>query len=89
MKMRRPGFLVDFPVIARLEDFDPRSGSRAERLFFNHRVAVLVVCGLLTALAALATTRVAVNARFEKMIPTRHPYVANYFRHRSPPSVDW
>jgi predicted RND superfamily exporter protein len=70
-------------VIARVEDFDRSSGSRPERLLFNHRLAVLAFCGLATLLLGFAATRLRVNALFSKMIPTGHPYVANDFRHRA------
>ena len=30
----------------RLEDFDPRSGSRLERAVFNHRILVLLLFGV-------------------------------------------
>jgi len=42
------------PVVARLEDFDARSGSAVERAFFNHRRWVMAVCLLLT-LVLMAT----------------------------------
>jgi len=74
---------IEFPVIARVEDFDRNSGSRPERLLFNHRLAVLAFCGLATLLLGFAATHLRVNALFSKMIPTGHPYVANYFRHRA------
>ncbi|NRF67203.1 RND family transporter [Aquincola sp. S2] len=67
-----------------LEHFDPQSGSRLERLVFNHRGAVLLLCALLTIVfAALAATKLRLNASFEKMIPRSHPYIQNYLEHRS------
>ncbi len=65
------------------EPFDPRSGSRLERLVFNHRGAVLALCALLTiVLAVFAATKLTLNASFEKMIPRSHPYIANWLAHR-------
>jgi predicted RND superfamily exporter protein len=66
------------PVIARLEDFDPASGSLPERLLFNHRPWVLALCLLLTALLGWQATKLRLNASFESTLPTRHPYIANY-----------
>jgi predicted RND superfamily exporter protein len=70
------------PVIARLEDFDATSGSRAERLFFNHRPWVLAACVLVTLLLAWQALGLQLTASFEKTIPTRHPYLQNYLAHK-------
>jgi predicted RND superfamily exporter protein len=66
------------PVVARLADFDPRSGSALERAFFNHRPLVLLLCLVTTVLLAWASLGLKLNASFEKTIPTQHPYIANY-----------
>ncbi|BAN48298.1 RND family transporter [Metapseudomonas resinovorans] len=58
--------------------FDPRSGSLVERALFNHRHWVLLLCLLTTVLLGWQSTRLELNASFEKMIPTGHPYIANY-----------
>lgn len=72
-----------FPPVARLEDFDERSGGRLERLVFRHRGAVVLACALLTlALGWVAATRHVVNADFEKTMPRDHPYVRSYLEHR-------
>lgn len=66
-----------------LEDFDAQSGSRLERLVFNHRRAVMLLCALLTLLlGAVAATRLTLNASFERMLPVSHPYIKNYLEHR-------
>jgi predicted RND superfamily exporter protein len=66
------------PVVARLADFDPRSGSALERAFFNHRPLVILLCLLATLLLGWAALGLKLNASFEKTIPTQHPYIANY-----------
>ncbi|WP_051242888.1 efflux RND transporter permease subunit [Azohydromonas australica] len=66
----------------RLSDFDPRSGSLIERLLFNHRLAVVVLCLLTTLLLGWQASRLEVNASFEKSIPAGHPYIANYLAHQ-------
>ncbi|WP_095059467.1 RND family transporter [Pseudomonas sp. Irchel s3f7] len=58
--------------------FDPRSGTLVERALFNHRHWVLVLCLIVTALLGWQSTKLGLNASFEKMIPTGHPYIANY-----------
>jgi predicted RND superfamily exporter protein len=73
----------DHPVIAQLDQFDPRSGSAVERLLFNHRVGVLIVFVLLTALLGWQALGVRLNPSFERMIPARHPFVQNYQAHKA------
>jgi uncharacterized protein len=64
--------------------FDPQSGSYLERLVFNNRRVVLVVCLLLTIVfAAFAAVRLGLNASFDKMIPRGHPYIQNYLDNRT------
>jgi predicted RND superfamily exporter protein len=67
-----------------LEHFDRNSGTWLERLVFNNRLAVLVVCALLTlVLGIVAGLKLTLNASFEKMIPSGHPYIQNYLEHRN------
>ena len=70
------------PVISTLEDFDIHSGSLLERLLFNNRLAVVVLCVVLTAVLGFQATKLRLNASFERMIPTQHPYIINYFQHK-------
>ncbi len=70
-------------VIAHLEHFDRNSGSLAERLLFNNRLVVVIVCLLLTAVLGMQATKLTLNAGFEKMLPTGHPFIVNYFANRS------
>ena len=75
---------ADLSAPTSLDPFDTRSGSRLERLIFNHRLVVMVVSGLITLLlGALAATRLTLNASFEKMLPQGHPYIQNYLEHRA------
>ena len=66
-----------------LADFDTRSGSIVERALFNHRLVVVVLCALVTLLLGWQATRLQLNASFEKTIPTRHPYIANFLTWQS------
>ncbi|MDP2065374.1 MAG: MMPL family transporter [Burkholderiaceae bacterium] len=70
------------PVVAALEDFDARSGSTVERVFFNHRRWVILLSFALTLFLGWHATRLQLNASFEKTIPTGHPYIANYLAHK-------
>ena len=73
----------DQPIVRRLEDFDERSGSWIERAFFNHRHAVLLGCLAVTLALGYGMTKLRLNGSFEKSIPTTHPYIQNYFKHRT------
>jgi len=66
-----------------LAQFDPSSGSRLERLVFNHRLGMLLVCLLATLLLGWsAATKLRLNASFEKMIPRSHPYIQAYLANK-------
>jgi predicted RND superfamily exporter protein len=71
------------PVMKTLAEFDTRSGSRLEQLLFNNRLAVVVICTLITALLGWQATKLQLNASFEKTIPTQHPYIQNYVRYQT------
>jgi uncharacterized protein len=71
------------PVIHRLEDFDTRSGNLAERILFNNRLIIVILCLLGTLVFGWQATKIQLNASFDKMIPTSHPYIANYLAHRN------
>ncbi|MCM8565482.1 efflux RND transporter permease subunit [Thauera linaloolentis] len=71
----------DMPVIRDLRQFDPHSGNRFERLIFNHRFWVVLLCAVVTGLLLAQGTRVVINASFEKMLPQNHPYIQNYLEH--------
>jgi hypothetical protein len=74
----------DLPAAGGLDGFDPHTGSRLERLVFNHRRAVIVLCALLTlVLGAHAAWKLTLNASFERMLPVGHPYIQNYLQHRN------
>ena len=70
------------PVIQRLDDFDSRSGNLLERIIFNNRVIVIVLCLVITAVLSHQALQLQVNASFERMIPMKHPYLVNYFEHK-------
>ena len=64
------------------QKFDPRSGSPIERALFNHRLFVIALCALVTALLGWQATRLQLNASFEKTIPTSHPYIRHFLQYQ-------
>jgi predicted RND superfamily exporter protein len=62
--------------------FDPSSGTMIERLLFNHRSIILGICVVLSLILGYQALSLKLNAAFEKMIPTDHPYVQNYLKNR-------
>jgi uncharacterized protein len=71
------------PVVKRLEDFNPRSGNLLERLIFNHRVMIGVICLLLTVLLGSQAIRLKVNASFDKTLAQSQPFIRNYLDNRA------
>jgi hypothetical protein len=71
------------PVVRDLAEFDTRSGNALERLVFNNRLAMVVVCAIVTlVLGYVAATKLVLNASFEKMIPQSQPYIRNYLAYQ-------
>ena len=70
------------PVVVRREDFDPRSGNLLERLVFNHRLWVVLLCAAVSVFLGFEAAKLQVNASFEKTIPQSHPYIRNYLDNR-------
>ncbi|WP_280347406.1 MMPL family transporter [Pseudomonas sp. BN414] len=70
------------PVIRDPKDFDKNSGDRLERLVFNNRIWVLIICALITIFFGYRATQLTVNASFDDMIPQNHPFIKNYFENK-------
>lgn len=75
--------VVEGRPLAASDGFDPHSGSLTERLLFNNRLVVMVLCLLATVVLGLQIPNLRLNAGFEKMIPTKHPFIANYLEHKN------
>lgn len=73
----------DLPVIANLVEFDENSGSFLERLVFNHRATVMIMCALVTLVLGFQATKIQLQAGFEKTLPKAHEYVLNYQANRN------
>jgi predicted RND superfamily exporter protein len=63
--------------------FDMSSGSFLERLIFGHRFFVLALCLLMTVALAVPLRQLTLNASFENVIPTHHPFIVNYLTNES------
>ncbi len=70
------------PVIRDRRDFDSRSGNAIERLIFNHRLFFVVFCVLLTGVLGYQALELKVNASFERMMPSSHPFIVNYMENK-------
>lgn len=82
--MATPSATHRTPVARSDRGFDQDSGGRLERLVFGHRPTVLAASAIVTlVLGYVGATRHVVNADFERMLPTRHPFVRSYLEHRS------
>ena len=74
--------IPDGVVIRDIADFDSRSGTLPERLLFNNRLVIVVLCALISAVLGYKALGLSLNAAFEKMIPTKHPYIVNFLENR-------
>ncbi len=69
----------DLLVISDLSEFDRNSGTLIERLVFNNRLLIMILCLVATIVFGWAAyTKLQLQAGFEKMLPKNHPYVINY-----------
>src|SRR5690348_11460567 len=75
--------IEDMPVVKDLKEFDQGSGNLLERVVFNHRKIVVLVCALITLALGYQMTKLVFNASFEKMIPQSHPYIKNYLANKN------
>ena len=66
------------PVLKNREDFESKSGTRLERLIFNHRLWIVVLCAILTAVLSFEATKSTVSASYERMMPQSSPFIRNY-----------
>ncbi|MDR5807873.1 MMPL family transporter [Caballeronia sp. LZ019] len=65
-------------VVRNKEDFEANSGSWLERLIFNHRLWIVTVCAVLTAVLGFAASKSNVSASYERMMPQSSPFIRNY-----------
>ena len=72
-----------FEPVASRALFDAQSGNRLERLIFNHRALILGLFALISLILGWKSTQLTVNANFERMIPSSHPYIRNYLQNKN------
>ncbi len=73
----------NMPVVKDIKDFDTSSGNKLERLIFNHRHLMIIACLIVTLLLGYQTTKLKLNASFEKMLPQSSQYIKNYLANKS------
>jgi len=64
-------------------EFDPREGSWLERILFDHRGIVVLVCLFITVVLGYQAQHVDLNASFKAVIPQDHPYIENYLTYEN------
>lgn len=64
-----------------VRDFDHQSGSFIERLLFNNRPVILILCLIMTSIFGFEAIHARLNASFDKMIPSHQPFIVNYYKH--------
>ena len=72
----------DLPVISDLNEFDYQSGTFLEKLVFNNRAVVMTLCLLVTIILGYQSTKIQLQAGFEKTLPKAHQFVINYQANR-------
>ncbi|MGY2284490.1 efflux RND transporter permease subunit [Pseudomonas gingeri] len=63
--------------------FNPEKTTRLERLIFNHRPVVMLLCVLVSVLLFWQATLIRPSTSFEKMIPLKHPFIQKMLEHRN------
>ncbi|RBO84066.1 efflux RND transporter permease subunit [Marinomonas aquiplantarum] len=63
--------------------FDPNSGQLIERILFNHRLIVLMIFTVLSVILAWQSSKLTINASFEKTLPTEQSYIKNYLNYET------
>ena len=81
--MSEQNLAADMPVVRDPAHFDLQSGDLLERLVFNNRAIVLLLCVAATLVLGYFAAHLRVNASFERMIPTSSPIIQNYLKYKS------
>ncbi|PZW43263.1 RND family transporter [Pseudomonas sp. URMO17WK12:I2] len=66
-----------------MSNLDQDKASLLERLIFNNRPAVILICLLVSVFLFFQATQVRPSTSFEKMIPLSHPFIQNMMEHRN------
>ena len=65
------------------EKFPNGQGTLLERLIFNNRPAVIILCLLVSFFLFWQATLIRPSTSFEKMIPLKHPFIERMIEHRN------
>jgi len=65
-----------------MTEHQQKPASFLERLIFNNRPAVILVCLLISVFLFYQAAQVRPSTSFEKMIPLGHPFIQNMLQHR-------
>ncbi|ADZ91462.1 efflux RND transporter permease subunit [Marinomonas mediterranea] len=63
--------------------FDPNSGQLIERILFNNRMIVLMIFTVLSVILGWQSSKLTINASFEKTLPTEQSYIKNYLEYET------
>ncbi|MFP3563100.1 efflux RND transporter permease subunit [Paraburkholderia sp. SIMBA_030] len=75
--------ISSMPVVRERSAFDSNSGNALERLVFNHRLVLILLCAVLSVFFGIkVATGLQINASFEKMIPQSNAYIRNYLANK-------
>ena len=76
--------ISSMPVVRERRAFDSNSGNALERLVFNHRLVLILLCAVLSVFFGIkVATGLQINASFEKMIPQSNATSAITWRTRA------
>jgi predicted RND superfamily exporter protein len=71
----------DARIISDISRFDKQSGSFLERLLFNNRAVLLIICLLTTLGLGFSALHTKLSVSFSQMIPVHNQFIVNYFNH--------
>jgi predicted RND superfamily exporter protein len=57
-------------------------GGALERVLFEHRLAVIAACAVVTLILGFEAAKLRPNASYERTIPASHPYAINFLTHQ-------
>ncbi|WP_322095058.1 efflux RND transporter permease subunit [Paraburkholderia bannensis] len=80
--MNAPEQYKAVPLEREAPEFDIGSGNVVERLIFNHRRLILLLCAIVTLVLGVQALKTQINASFEQMLPQSQSYIRNYLANR-------
>ena len=68
--------------LKKTDEIEKETAPFMERFLFLNRLPILILLLLITIFLGYQASKLRMQASFEKMIPTYHPYIANYLKHK-------